>query len=236
MSSTAVLIPRRQHQPRAASVCRRPITTQGESCVLVCWPFIFIDGGYTENTGAAVGLARMQRECGLGVGAPSSAGQGGGKWRPMKGERPRPPQYGLDCSSVPQLIIIDHSAPSEPSASINLFRAPPGTPTIGSWGSPEPTFGWTIPAPTIFDASFPAEGAFLSYGVSGGSRFWMQARKQKSPRDHSEDFSEHGPRSHKTHTPAHSSRSQIRPHHAVPAAQPAHPCREPCSFARWRAS
>ena len=122
----------------------------------------FLDGGYTDNSAAAMAIARMQRDCDFG-----GDGNGGGSGN-------------LDCSAMPRLVIVDHDAKGDTSigpqkseffSSSRLFQPPAGTATINHWSAVQ-TDKFLAPLATVFNEPFPPLSAFQSYSAGGVSKFW----------------------------------------------------------------
>ena len=145
------------------------IPTDGAPLGVAVFPpsYRFIDGAYTDNSGAAMGLAALLGEC--AGGAASSA---------------------APCYPTPRLIIVDHDAASgNAGTSRKLFRAPAGTATsslpcatslpsspctdgggaITHWSAAQS--GQLAPLATIFDADYPAASTFVPYS-SASSDYW----------------------------------------------------------------
>lgn len=96
------------------------------------WPnFRFIDGAYTENTGAAFALGEMQAEC-----------------------KQSPP--ALDCSQGLKLIILSHNVPKDKQGSMRLLFKETGCPPGArlAHASTCTDCGWTAPMPSIFNATY----------------------------------------------------------------------------------
>ncbi len=110
-----------------------------------------VDGGYADNSGVAMGLARLQSDCAHAT---------------------------VDCLvEPPKIVLVDHGQEGDDASTRKLFRMPASQQTvltqaggaITHWSAAIPSM--LAPLATIFDADYPSSTGFTSYG-SGASLYW----------------------------------------------------------------
>jgi hypothetical protein len=108
------------------------------------WPhFRLIDGAFTENTGAAFAIGKMQSDCESGL---------------------------LDCRQGMKLVVISHNVPTDNQSSMRLlFTHEAGAPGQRlTKSSACPAASWTAPMPTIFNETYKSL-TWKTYSTSTGS-------------------------------------------------------------------